>query len=486
MTSRARAVVTRSAFALVAPALMTLAACGTTTADAGTGTTNAAGPTQAGTTSTAPAPTTTSSSPKAQPGVGVTASTIAIGIPYTPVDTTNQQSGAGGVTIGNEKADAQIVIDDINAHGGIAGHKIVPVWHVDSQTASVSATLQAECTDFTQDHEVFAVISDGPESYLQCITSSGAVLVDDNVVQVGASTFAKYPGYIEVGQMNVDRAAQVEMSALMAQHYFSPWNTSTGSPGGSGVKIGIVTFDDPAFAHAVDDVMVPKLTAAGYSKPDIIRVAEPQTQADIATLSAALKNAVLRFRTEHVDHVIFAQASGSLGLFFLKEAEAQKYRPRYAATSNDAFQLLISGAGVPKAQFNGAVGAGWDPLLDLPFDQNSDSGKYSNSARQHCVNLMKQGGQRFPDANAEGVAGITCNALYLIRDALAHAPSNVINRDNFLAGLNSLGTNFVASGAISTRFAADQHDGANSYYYYRYEGKCGCMAYYGKPHVITK
>lgn len=488
MTSRARVVVTRSALAIVMPALLTLAACGTTTGDSGSGTTPAGDTTPVDTTSSGPAPTTSSGTPKAatKPGVGVTSSTIAIGFPYTPVDTTNQQAGAGGVTVGNEKADAQIVIDDINAHGGIAGHKIVPVWHAYPQSGTVSALQQAECTDFTQDHKVFAVIGDGPESYLQCITSAGTVLVDDNVVQVGASTFAKYPAYVEVSQLNLDRAAQVEMSALKAQHYYSPWNSSTGSPGGSGVKIGIVTFDDPAFAHAVDDVMVPKLAAGGYPKPDIVRVAVPQTDADIATLSAALKNAVLRFRTEHVDHVIFSQASGSLGLFFLKEAEAQRYRPRYAATSGDAFQLLISGAGVPKAQFNGAVGAGWSPLLDLPFDQNSDTGKYSNSARQHCLKLMKQGGQRFPDANAEGVAGITCNALYLIRDALAHAPNGVINRDNFLAGLNSLGTKFVAAGAISTRFAPDQHDGGNSYYYYRYDAKCGCMAYYGAPHLINK
>lgn len=424
-------------------------------------------------------PTASTSPSDAGPAPGVTADSISVGVPYDPgASAANQQQGAGGVTVGDEKADAQIVIDDVNAHGGVAGRKLVPVFYPASTSGTPQAQLQAECTYFTQDHKVFAVFSDGPPSYLQCLGDAGVVVVNDNLVASGAATFHLFPFWVEVSAFNLDRIPGPEVNALSAQGYFAPWDTTTGAPGGSATKVGILTFDDPDFAHAVDQELVPALADAGYANPDIVRIGE---SGSASAQTAAISNAVLRFRTDQVDHVIIFESSGALAFYFVKDAATQNYHPRYAANTNNGFQALITGAGLPKDELTGAVGLGWNPVLDLPYDQNPLDGPYSNQARRHCQQLMAAGGQQFSDANAETVANLTCNSIYLFRAALDTQGGHV-SRDSFLAGLNTLGSSFQAASSFGTHFGPDQHDGGDGYYYWAYRSSCGCMAYTGSLH----
>lgn len=414
------------------------------------------------------APTEPDSSP------GVTADSILVGIPYVE-NANNRAIGAGGVTVGNAKADAQIVIDDINAHGGVAGRKLVPIFYAIPTTGGQDPT-QAECTHFTKDKKVFVILTGGSPDYMECVGKAGVVLISDNLLDNGAERFRRFPFWVVVGAMNLDRIAKAEVAALTAQDYFTPWNTATGEPGGSATKVGIVTVDDPEYAHAVDKVMVPELRRAGQATPDIVRIS---IAGDANAITAAIKNAVLRFRTNQVDHVIIFESRGAGSLFFTKESAAQNYHPRYAAASTNAFQLLIDGAGVPKEQFKGAVGLGWIPLLDLPYAKNPVDGPYSNQARRQCKSLMTAGGQQFPDANAEAVAATYCNSLYLLRAALK-TQGGQVSRRSFLKGLHSLGSKFEAVRAHGTRFSPEQHDGSAGYYHYAYDQDCGCFGYTGK------
>lgn len=423
---------------------------------------------------------TTSATP-GKPGPGVTATSISVGISYTASSNPNGNVGAGGVTVGNEKADAQIVIDDINAHGGVAGRKLVPTFYKVPATTTAQQDEQAECASFTQDHPVFAVLGSGSHSFLTCMNDAGVVVIDDDLVAYGQVTYQQYPHYIEATQFNLDRIAATLPQALSAQNYFTPWDTTTGAPGGSASKVGIVTFDTPDFAHAVDQVLVPGLAKAGYTNPDIVRVTSATTTAEVNDLTAALKSAVLRFRTDHVDHVILLEEAGLLALFFAKDAQTQGYFPRYSAATNSGFQALIDGAGLPKDQMQGAVGFGWNPVLDLPYSQNPITGPYSNDARRHCRQLMVSHGQRFPDANAEAVANSYCTELYLLRDALKGQTGSV-NADTFLTGLNALGSSFQGASSFGTHFGPDQHDGGSGYYYWAYKESCGCFGYTGTLH----
>ena len=109
----------------------------------------------------------------------MTATTITVGVSYTEnASTANAALGGKGITTGNEKADAQIAISDINAHGGILGRKVVAVFNVrDAQsTDNVASQAQAECTFFTQDkHVAVAFLGNGPIDWAEkpCLNAAG-------------------------------------------------------------------------------------------------------------------------------------------------------------------------------------------------------------------------------------------------------------------------------------------------------------------------
>src|SRR5207249_10346778 len=59
-----------------------------------------------------------------QAAPGVTGTTIYVGVIYTENGkAANEAIGAAGITQGDEQANVRVLVDDINAHGGVAGRK---------------------------------------------------------------------------------------------------------------------------------------------------------------------------------------------------------------------------------------------------------------------------------------------------------------------------------------------------------------------------
>ena len=110
-------------------------------------------------------------------GPGVDADKLRIGLAYAVnAGAANAALGATGITTGDVKAEYQIVIDDINAHGGLSGRKLEPVWHeVDANSTATYDTLEQQaCDNWTQDNNVFAATGGG-ETLLQCLHNRGVV-----------------------------------------------------------------------------------------------------------------------------------------------------------------------------------------------------------------------------------------------------------------------------------------------------------------------
>ena len=192
---------------------------------------------------------------------GVTDTTINIGLMYTVNGAAaNAAIGAAGITQGDERANFRILIDDINKNGGIAGRKVVPVFHpLDAtSTQSLDSQWQAACDDFTQDHKVFAVFSGSNDTFRECITKRGALAVDNGgLTTVGEDVFRQYPNYVEIMSINLDRMAHLMLEGLNAQGYFGGWSPQLGRPVSGRAKVGIVLWDLPSFRKAVDKVSVP-------------------------------------------------------------------------------------------------------------------------------------------------------------------------------------------------------------------------------------
>jgi len=459
---------------------------GTGTTGGTAGTTGAvAGPGTTGTTGT------TGFGPSLPPGVegpGVTKTKVYVGI-ITDKGSggLNSAVGVGSITSGDDQANTNAVLKDIKAHGGAGGREIVPVYGYFDQTSTETYDQQfaAICQKFTKDQRVFAVVDAGiPDaySYRDCISRAGIAIVSSSLPISGASTFRQHPGYVEVGSPNLDRLAAYLVTSLQVQGYFSPWNYFTGQPAATGkAKVGVLTFDDRDYSHAVDTVLVPALRRLGYD-PVVRKVSQLSSASEVSGQAAAVKSAQLAFASNGVTHVIPFETGGNLMTFFFPTAQAQAYYPRYGGNTGSAFEALLEAGAAQPRQMNGIVGYGWIPTIDL---QSTDSARpvYSNEGTRHCLKVMKDAGIVFDSGNAQGIALNTCSVFYLIKAALDRTPKQV-TLGTFLQTLAGMGTSFSKPGGLGLDFQGGRPDPPNKAYYFRYQSDCNCMRYYGPLRTI--
>ncbi len=420
---------------------------------------------------------------------GVTAKEIYIGLVYDEnAGAVNQAAGVGSITTGDSKANTRAIIKDINAHGGVAGRKLVPVYaRFDSQSSQTfDQQYAAICQQFTQDSpRVFAVSDDADlvDSYRQCLAKAGVGTLSTSLPSVGQETLSKYPGLIQLGYPNLDRLAAYEVTPLAEQKYFTPWNNLTGQPAATGaVKVGVLTYSSPSFAHAVDTFLVPALKKLGYD-PQVEKIAPVTTAGDYGAQGAAVKSAQLRFASSGVTHVITFESNGGLSTLFLPTARSQGFYPRYGINSASAFEALNEAGIVDKQQLNGAVGYGWLPSVDLRTSDNPQNGPYSSASRRYCLNVMKQNGITFTSGNAETVALGSCADLYLLKAALDPHPTQVSLR-TLIGSIESLGASYQRAGSLGMAFQPGRHDPTNKAYHWAYVGSCNCFQYSGRLNPV--
>ncbi len=421
-------------------------------------------------------------------GPGVTAKEIYVGFVHDGnADGVNSAAGVGSITHGDDQANALAVVDDINKHGGIAGRKVVPVFARFDSTSTQTLDQQwaAVCQTFTHDKRVFAYAAgtSGRPSLRDCLARAGVAMLSSGLPTVGASDFAQHPAYIEMGYPNVDRLAAYTVTPLVEQKYFTPWDTVNGKPAAAGVvKVGVLTYDDSTFSHAVDQYLVPALRRLGYD-PVVQKIAQISGASDIGAQAAAVKAAQLAFASNGVTHVIPFEANGGLSTFFLPTARTQGYYPRYGVSSASGSEALMESGVVDAQQFNGAVGFGWIPAIDLASADNRPDGPYSNANRRACLKVMHDHGITFDSGNAEAIGLTTCATLYLLKAALDRTPRQVTVA-TLLRSVEGLGASYQPAGSVGIRFRPGRHDPAETAYHWRFVSSCTCFRYDGEPHTV--
>ena len=424
-------------------------------------------------------------------GPGVTATTIAVGLPYSVNSKTAAAAlGASGAGVGggDGKLQWQIVLADINAHGGVLGRKLVPVFHEEDSTDQTPLAEQQKqaCSEWTEDHKVFAVIApdaDPGESLLACVHHAGAAQIYVDLTRSDAQTFARYPYYLEAGTLGMDRLAAAWPGALARQSYFTGWNPASGAPGPLPVKVGIVSFGDAATVRAVEHQLKPALAAAGHPVFDWVQVSYPNGAADNGRSISEVQAATLKFNSDHVTHVLPFDAQGAgIGAFFAEGANQQRYYPRYGLNTGVGAQTLHDTGLWPTAQLHGAVGFGWLPLIDIPFGSNPNNGAYSNDSRRYCVNLMAKHGEDMSSAIVQRQAIAKCDELRFLKQALeaGGAPT----RQALVVGANRLGGGFRSGLTFSTRYDARHHDGVAAARDFAFDATCDCFRYTSPPRTV--
>jgi len=125
---------------------------------------------------------------------GVTADTIKVGVSYVDLKAIRNLTT---IDHGDYEAAYRAMFDDINAHGGINGRKIVPVFAPVNPVGTQPA--EAACVKLTQDQQVFAVMgffqSDAPLCYVETHDTAviGGAMTPDRLKRAKAPWFAFDP-----------------------------------------------------------------------------------------------------------------------------------------------------------------------------------------------------------------------------------------------------------------------------------------------------
>jgi hypothetical protein len=421
----------------------------------------------------------------------VTATTINLGVLYVSnYDQANANNGGASITGGDPLTEAQLVVREINAHGGIAGRRIVPTYVGYDRTSNLPSTAQdqAACSKLTQDHHVFAVLGAGLTLNLRaCVEKAGGIDVGTSIVEDNADVFRRYPHYVDVQAIDTNEFASTLVRVLVRHKWGSGWNATTGTPAAKQTKVGVVAYNTAAFRDAITHQLLPSLRSAGMpvSDSDVVYINVPAAITDDAAAATALQGALLRFSQHGVNHVIVGDYNGALTQLLMIDAQTQGYRPRYAVGSGSGLEAYLEGGLVPRQQLVGTVGLGWLPMLDLAARDNPDSGRYSSAARRSCLALMRHGGQIFTSSNAKSIALLYCDQFHVLQQTLHSFRHRAVNRDVFMSAINHLGTSVASASLGVASFGPNKHFAAARAWAWEYSGACTCMRYVGAPERVA-
>lgn len=393
---------------------------------------------------------------------GVTANEIYIGF-STVEDFDRTVSALGGDTgLGKPSDYARAIVKDINARGGVAGRKIVLVFH-DTPTVEAinnpSAAAQRACAKWTNDRPVFAAIAllglSETEILASCLSKQGSLYLTS--VPVSKRTIAKYQPYMYTPvDGSVERVIRMWVDRLEALSYFKPWNTTIGQPGTDPVKIGILFDKKDRFAAAI---IRQELNRSGRSPVVMYERSGKVERAGDETSQAGVK-----FRQAGVTHVLpFFDLFTPATTF-----EQQRYRPRYAILSLQDTGLAQRSA--PDEQLGGALGIGWQPYKDV--DHKRDPGPTS-PAQSRCREIMKNAGQTNSDRTPQ-------HAMFKICDAFSFLVSSIKAGDLSASGVQqgaaALGS-MQSAHTFRLSFPRGRPEGLAAVRDLGYRGRCECFSY---------
>ena len=425
------------------------------------------GPGEAGTAAAVPPP---GAATGAQPVVpkpassarGVTAATIKIGLEYVKgSDEARRNMGFEGVTSGDQKRQLDILVAHINKTGGMAGRKVVPVFHAyDASSGNTSSeNEQAACSTFVEDNEVFAVISaiNHTEVFLSCLTKVGVPYISAPGLTINDDdVFRRYPLHLELNAVSLSQQGALLGKPLADTGYYD-----------KGAKIGLLTFEQANFQRAVDGHLKPGLKRIGLSLTDEVELAYPQSTSDQGAMAAAINNAVLRFRQKGVTHVLITDVSALVTVLFATTASSQGYYPRFGWLSPNGGQAaanLIS----DKRSLEGAVQLGWYPAIDLDA-ANQD---LEAPGAKRCADLFAAQDYRPSDRNEETVLQLQCDIFFFTQQAATRSAE--LTGAGFVAALRAVSTTVPPASTYRVDLGRAPA-GAGAYRVQRWKTDCRCF-----------
>ena len=446
--------------------VLLVSACGSTAKDSTPSTaasTTAAPSTSAGTETTGTETTGPGTTTASEPVRGVDGDTVKVGFIVSKNQAEAQAMlGTTGITFVDHQTLVTKLVDDINGRGGLGGKQIVPVLHVTDLLTDTdpAANANATCATFTEDNEVYAVLSinDPGAEVLACLNSAGVPLIASSGATFSFAdqgVFDANPLYFNPSGINLDRAAKALVEGLSAAGFFTP-----------DAKVGLIRLTSPEFDAATKNSLEPALAAAGVNPVETAALASIKTNDDIGRFSTEAAAAVLKMKEAGVTHLVFFESGGAAPFFFLQNAASQGFTPVLGFSSLSGGQTLVQNIKT------GGTNVAWSPIGEVP-----DAAQLPESAAATtCLDLIDSTRAVFTSANATSETLRFCDSTWLLEAGVTAAGAPVAATE-LAAAIEGLGDAYQSPAALKSVFGPGRHDGVAEYFITDYDSGCGCNKY---------
>jgi ABC-type branched-subunit amino acid transport system substrate-binding protein len=402
--------------ALIVGIVLLIAACGSGTKTASDTTTSLA-KSGAGSGSTPSAPISRTL------GVGVTDKTIKIGVALVDFKCIEPYIQTTRV---DEYKVYDAFINELNAHGGIAGRTIVPVYH--TFCPIVPAPALSLCTQFTEDDHVFAVIGDFVDLTGQaqpCIAKAHkTVLITIDLTR--AIIDSAPHGMILTFDTIQERTVGITLELLRRQHTLD------------GKKVAVL--GEATTEKSVKSVLVPGLKSMGVNlgSTAILTISGSDTTAAAAQLQSFTE----KWKTEGVNAVFLSGLQVSAQQFVPSLVKAMPGVQLIADNGNvDGYGQNLQKAGVKPNPYEGIIAAGGESAHD-----------YDRSANwKYCAGIYEQAfhkqapdeetvvpGPRGHTLDITGSITDACTELTMLHD-IGERVGKYLNDDNWINAVDHYG-----------------------------------------------
>jgi len=409
-------------------------------------------------------------------------STTPIKLAYTIWDqagftaiTGNSQAGQNpGANQSAAEQEMSALVAYANATGGVGGRKIAKPVGIKVSTADATSeqTMAAHCTRATEDVKAEVFIDRSffiTDNVISCFAKHRTTLVSF-LPSTSDALYAKLAPFVASTQPSLERTATAFIKGLNDARYFK------------GATVGVVLDDAPAVEAAYRRFLLPAMKALGVTPKDVVRVSQTDSSAQSSQASAA----VLKFRSQQIDHVVYF--SGFLGqLAFTNTADSQGYYPRYG-WSDYAGDVGDAGFYVSATQNANSVAVSSGPDYVVDADQGnkprsltqtySRSDKRMTAGMRRCFDVLsKYMGVDYYQGNSGRSTEFKfyCEHFFLWLDAARRVP-RAFAPSTWGQGLAAIGRAYqpvlVNSTDFSTRFG-----GADTYRVGVFSSNASCKCF---------
>jgi hypothetical protein len=395
---------------------------------------------------------------------------VKVGLIYTYND---DAAAAAGVNNGNTftlKAAYDAMVKAYNARGGIAGRRIIPVSvQLSSNSTSLQADMQAACDKFTQDEHVAVVLSGiglFSEAFSHCLAKAGVPQITSDYALGDTRAMAAIPTLLGVTTLTVDDRETALLKHMTSVRRLTPSN-----------KLGVVVEGCPYNQRAYTQTVEPLAKQLGVPVAQKVESRCFESIGDLGGLGSDMQNAVLRFQTAGITHVMFVSGSveGNAMFLFATAADTQGYHPTYLLTS--AAVAAVQETNTPKGQLANAYGVGWIPAID------ASRSTLTGAAGKRCLRDLHAASGITPQGPTDRYyAASTCD-VFALYDAALRLDQGASDARSVMSSVTGLGTGFAAAASFaeSTDFRGGRRTGAAQARQFAWSGTCSCFGYTGQP-----